>query len=139
MHLSSNERFQIIYIEKFNYFFWNFNEYLLKFFSNKYPLKFNLWFVEISTNINLKSRTGLQKLMKKSMKYHWKILLLIIHLKFNDYLLKYFHWHLSDIGLSLLYISYISLKFQRSFQTVQKVMKWLQKTKNVFYKCVLGA
>jgi hypothetical protein len=52
------------------------------------------------------------------MKYHWKIILPIIHLKFNDYLLKYFHWHLSDIGLSLLYISYISLKFQRSFQTV---------------------
>ncbi len=54
------------------------------------------------------------------MKYHWKIIFPIIHLKFNDYLLKYFHWHLSDIGLSLLYISYISLKFQRSFQTVQK-------------------
>ena len=43
---------------------------------------------------------------------------MIIHLKFNDYLLKYSHWHLSDIWLSLLYISYISLKFQHSFQTV---------------------
>ncbi len=43
---------------------------------------------------------------------------MIIHLNFNDYLLKYSHWHLSDIWLSLLYINYISLKFQCSFQTV---------------------
>ena len=56
--------------------------------------------------------------MKKSMKYHWKILLPIIHFKFNNYLLKYSHWHLSDIWLSLQGISYISLKFQHSFQTV---------------------
>jgi hypothetical protein len=33
--------------------------------------------------------------------------------------LKYSHWHLSDIWLSLLYINHISLKFQCSFQTVQ--------------------
>jgi hypothetical protein len=52
------------------------------------------------------------------MKYHWKIISLIIHLKINDYLLKYFHWHLSDIELSLQSVSSISLKFQRSFQTV---------------------
>ncbi len=52
------------------------------------------------------------------MKYHLKIFSMIIHLNFNDYLLKYFNWHLSDIWLSLLYINYISLKFQCSFQTV---------------------
>ncbi len=55
------------------------------------------------------------------MKYHWKIILQIIHLNFNDYLFKYFHWHLSDIWLSLQGISYISLKFQHSFQTVYLV------------------
>jgi hypothetical protein len=52
------------------------------------------------------------------MAYHWKIISLIIHLKFNKYLLKYYYWHLSDIWLSLQGISYISLKCQRSFQTV---------------------
>ncbi len=52
------------------------------------------------------------------MKYHWKIISLIIHLKINEYLLKYFHWHLSDIELSLQSVSSISLKFQCSFQTV---------------------
>jgi hypothetical protein len=57
------------------------------------------------------------------MKYHKKIISLIIDLKINEYLLKYFYWHLSDIELSLLYISYISLKFQRSFQTVQPISK----------------
>jgi hypothetical protein len=83
-----------------------------------YSLKVQWLFVEISTNNNLKSGTGLKKLMKKSVKYHWKIILPIIHLKFNDYLLKYSHWHLSDIWFSLQGISYISLKFQHSFQTV---------------------
>ena len=105
-------------IEIFIPFFWNFNEYLLKFFSNKYPLKLNLSFVEISTNNHWKFKIGLKKRMKKSMAYHWKIISLIIHLKFNKYLLKYYYWHLSDIWLSLQGINYISLKFQRSFQTV---------------------
>ncbi len=51
------------------------------------------------------------------MKYHWKIISLIIHLKINEYLLKYFHWHLSDIELSLQSVSSILLKFQRRART----------------------
>ncbi len=49
---------------------WYFNEYLLKFFSNKYPLKFNLLFVEISTNIYLKFGTGLKNWWKSQ----WNII-----------------------------------------------------------------
>ncbi len=98
-----------------NSFFFYFNEYLLKFFSKKYPRKFNLLFVEISINIHWKFWIG-SKI--KDEKVNEISLKPIIHLKFNDYLLKYSHWHLSDIWLSLQGISYISLKFQHSFQTV---------------------
>ncbi len=65
---------------------------------------------------------GWKKRMKKSTKYHWKTISLIIHLKINEYLLKYFQWHLSDIELSLQSVSSISLKFQRSFQTVRSLL-----------------
>ncbi len=66
---------------------------------------------------------GWKKRMKKSAEYHWKIISLIIHLKINEYLLKYFHWHLNDIWFSLQSVSYISLKCKHSFQTVHLPLK----------------
>ncbi len=80
---------------------WNFNKYSLK-----------VW-------------NWVKKRVKKSVKYHLKIISMIIHLNFYDYLLKNSHWHFSDIWLSLLYINYISLKFQCSFQTVYLFLKCL--------------
>ncbi len=112
-----------------SFLFWNFNEYLLKFFSSKCPLKLNLLFVEISTNIYLKFGTGLkidEKVSEILLKYNFTDHSLKVQWLFVKIFSLTFKWYTTFTPVHQLYITEISTQFSNSaFRTILQKRKTL--------------
>ncbi len=134
LHFGRTERFQIIFFWKIQSCFY-FNEYLLKFFSKKYPLKLNLLLVELSINIHWKfwigSKIKEEKVNEISLKNNFTDHSLKVQWLFSEIFSLIFTWYMTFTPVHKLYITWVSTQFSNSavpdFLSNRSSMNWALK------------